>query len=82
MRTTGNLEEYGKTQNMRLWLVETLNSLCITQEMLPVIDEENFYSIWFEVDREIDKISFKDMKHEFYEVKKRYWGYEAVEIKK
>lgn len=82
LRKTSCLDVFSETQNMRIWLIEMLNALEITSAMLPDINEKNYLSVWFEVDRNIDKQSFVDMKHEFYEVKKNYYGYFAREIVK
>jgi len=80
MRSTGNTEEYTDYQQMRLWLTETLRCLEVTSDMLPIVDEKNYMSIWFECDNLLNKQSLLDMQHEFYDLKKKYNGYSMVDL--
>ena len=80
LRTTGSTDSYNKYFNMRMWLVEILNANKITPDMLPVVDQKNFVSIWFECKSMLNLDSLADMKHEFYELKWRYNGYTVIDL--
>ena len=80
MRKTGNTKTYSEYQDMRLWLVQTLNAMNIKLDMLPVVDGANFIKVWFECNAKLDMQSLADMKHEFYEIKRVHNGFTVVEI--
>jgi len=77
---SGDRKTYNSTRHFRCWLKESIRSSGLTIASLPQVSQKNFLGVWFKCDREMDIASLKAMTHEFYDIKKRYNGFTAIEI--
>lgn len=81
-RKTGAIDSFEETFQMRQFLIQIYKSMDIDFSIVPTVNEENYLSTWFRIRKELDIESVKEMDHDFYEIKRRYNGYSAVEIKR
>jgi hypothetical protein len=66
--------------NARLWLWSYMNHNNITENIAKEVTDKNHLSMWFKIEKSLNKKSLSDMKHTNYDLKYLRGKFEMVDL--